>query len=204
MRLAPKKRQTMLFSATMTEEVKSLAALSLQHPVRLAANVKAAAPKLLRQEIIRMKVGILHTTLPQRICVCSFQVWSISFLVKGRRHAEIPFLLMFTSKCLRSGSQCRECQVSNLSMQSQAPLCQQMACNISIVSTPRFAGQGQGGKGGATHSHLCTRLPGWADHHLFLHQEAGPQSKDAVRPGTAACCRGAAWGHDPDGAPGIP
>lgn len=55
-RLTPRKRQTMLFSATMTEEVKSLASLSLQHPVRLAANVKAGAPKLLRQEIVRIKV----------------------------------------------------------------------------------------------------------------------------------------------------
>ena len=56
LRLAPRKRQTMLFSATMTEEVKDLASLSLQHPVRLAANAKSAAPKLLRQEIVRIKV----------------------------------------------------------------------------------------------------------------------------------------------------
>jgi len=46
----------MLFSATMTEEVISLASLSLQHPVRLAANVKAAAPRQLKQEIVRIKV----------------------------------------------------------------------------------------------------------------------------------------------------
>jgi hypothetical protein len=56
LRQAPRKRQTMLFSATMTEEVKSLASLSLQHPVRLAANVKPAAPRQLRQEIVRIKV----------------------------------------------------------------------------------------------------------------------------------------------------
>ena len=56
LRLAPRKRQTMLFSATMTEEVQKLASLSLQNPVRLAADLKSTAPSELTQEIIRIKV----------------------------------------------------------------------------------------------------------------------------------------------------
>ena len=40
----------------MTEEVRDLAALSLQRPVRLAADAAGAAPKTLQQEIIRLKV----------------------------------------------------------------------------------------------------------------------------------------------------
>ena len=55
--MAPSKRQTMLFSATMTEEVRKLVALSLRHPVRLAADAAAAAPKALTQEIVRLKGG---------------------------------------------------------------------------------------------------------------------------------------------------
>ena len=54
--MAPRKRQTMLFSATMTEEVRKLIALSLRQPVRLAANALAAAPDRLTQEILRLKV----------------------------------------------------------------------------------------------------------------------------------------------------
>lgn len=56
-RMAPSRRQTMLFSATMTEEVQKLITLSLKHPVRLAADAKAAAPKQLIQEIVRIRGG---------------------------------------------------------------------------------------------------------------------------------------------------
>ncbi|KAL6758791.1 P-loop containing nucleoside triphosphate hydrolase protein [Haematococcus lacustris] len=54
-RMAPKKRQTMLFSATFNDEVKRLVSLSLKQPVRLAADAAAAVPKDLRQEIVRLK-----------------------------------------------------------------------------------------------------------------------------------------------------
>lgn len=54
-KLAPEQRQTLLFSATMTEQVKDLIDLSLRHPVRLAADESAAAPKALTQEVLRLK-----------------------------------------------------------------------------------------------------------------------------------------------------
>lgn len=54
-KLAPLKRQTLLFSATMTDQVKDLINLSLHHPVRLAADESAAAPKALTQEVLRLK-----------------------------------------------------------------------------------------------------------------------------------------------------
>ncbi|KAK9904069.1 hypothetical protein WJX75_003719 [Coccomyxa subellipsoidea] len=55
LRLTPRKRQTLLFSATMTEEVRDLVALSLQRPVRLAADAAGAAPRSLIQEVVRFK-----------------------------------------------------------------------------------------------------------------------------------------------------
>lgn len=56
-KLAPRKRQTLLFSATMTEQVQQLVKMSLKQPVRLAADAAGKAPEELRQEIIRLKVS---------------------------------------------------------------------------------------------------------------------------------------------------
>lgn len=47
----------MLFSATLTEEVRQLIALSLQSPVRLAADLVGRAPVGLSQEVVRLKVS---------------------------------------------------------------------------------------------------------------------------------------------------
>jgi hypothetical protein len=57
LRLAPAKRQTLLFSATMTESVQALISLSLSAPVRLAADPTASAPTTLRQEVLRIKAS---------------------------------------------------------------------------------------------------------------------------------------------------
>ncbi|PSC68971.1 DEAD-box ATP-dependent RNA helicase 28 [Micractinium conductrix] len=70
-KMAPAWRQTMLFSATMTEEVKKLVALSLNHPVRLAADAKASAPKLLTQEIMRLKGAAAAQKEAALLALCS-------------------------------------------------------------------------------------------------------------------------------------
>ena len=57
LRLCPKRRQTLLFSATLTPEVERLAALSLQSPARLSADGLGAAPSTLTQEIVRVRPG---------------------------------------------------------------------------------------------------------------------------------------------------
>ncbi|CAN6923119.1 unnamed protein product [Brassica oleracea] len=53
-RLCPKRRQTMLFSATMTDEVKELVKLSLNKPLRLSADPSARRPPGLTEEVVRV------------------------------------------------------------------------------------------------------------------------------------------------------
>ncbi|KAJ0236722.1 DEAD-box ATP-dependent RNA helicase 28 [Hirschfeldia incana] len=54
-RLCPKRRQTMLFSATMTEGVKELVKLSLNKPLRLSADPSARRPPGLTEEVVRIR-----------------------------------------------------------------------------------------------------------------------------------------------------
>nr|KYP60880.1 DEAD-box ATP-dependent RNA helicase 28 [Cajanus cajan] len=54
-RLCPKKRQTMLFSATMTEEVDELIKLSLSKPLRLSADPSTKRPATLTEEVVRIR-----------------------------------------------------------------------------------------------------------------------------------------------------
>jgi ATP-dependent RNA helicase DDX27 len=51
-RMCPKRRQTMLFSATMTEEVDALVQLSLNSPVRLSADPSTKRPVTLSEECV--------------------------------------------------------------------------------------------------------------------------------------------------------
>ena len=52
-----KNRQTMLFSATMTEQVKALASVSLSRPVKVFVNNNQTVAFNLRQEFIRIREG---------------------------------------------------------------------------------------------------------------------------------------------------
>ncbi|XP_040837272.1 probable ATP-dependent RNA helicase DDX27 isoform X2 [Ochotona curzoniae] len=54
-RMCSQHRQTMLFSATMTDEVKDLASVSLKNPVRIFVNSNTDVAPFLRQEFIRIR-----------------------------------------------------------------------------------------------------------------------------------------------------
>ncbi|KAL3161562.1 hypothetical protein ABBQ32_010429 [Trebouxia sp. C0010 RCD-2024] len=95
-KLAPRKRQTLLFSATMTEQVQQLVTMSLKQPVRLAADAAGRAPGELRQEIVRLKgrrIGDKEAVL-LTLCSRSFKGGKtiVFFRTKQRAHrAKILF-----------------------------------------------------------------------------------------------------------------
>lgn len=53
----PPSRQTMLFSATMTDSVDELVKVSLNHPVRLFVDPKRSIARSLVQEFVRVRAG---------------------------------------------------------------------------------------------------------------------------------------------------
>ncbi|KAM4622676.1 putative ATP-dependent RNA helicase DDX27 isoform 2-T2 [Discoglossus pictus] len=54
-RLCAQQRQTLLFSATMSEEVQDLASVSLRNPVRIFVNSNTDVAPFLRQEFVRIR-----------------------------------------------------------------------------------------------------------------------------------------------------
>jgi ATP-dependent RNA helicase DDX27 len=54
-RACPSQRQTLLFSATLSEAVSTLAAMSLVNPAHLSADRKQSTPTSLTEEIVRVK-----------------------------------------------------------------------------------------------------------------------------------------------------
>jgi ATP-dependent RNA helicase DDX27 len=68
--LAPRKRQTLLFSATISEKVQQLITLSLQSPVRLAADRPVAVPSTLQQEILRLKGSAAADKVAVLLALC--------------------------------------------------------------------------------------------------------------------------------------
>ncbi|XP_038716538.1 DEAD-box ATP-dependent RNA helicase 28-like [Tripterygium wilfordii] len=81
-RLCPKRRQTMLFSATMTEEVDELIKLSLTKPLRLSADPSAKRPAALTEEVVRIRrmrevnqeavlLALCSKTFPSKVIIFS-------------------------------------------------------------------------------------------------------------------------------------
>lgn len=67
----PKSRQTMLFSATMTETVDKLVRVGMNHPVRLSVDAKKATTTGLTQEFVRLRPGREDKRLATLCVLCT-------------------------------------------------------------------------------------------------------------------------------------
>ena len=77
----PKGRQTMLFSATMTDDVEQLVRLSLRKPVRLFVDPRRSTAKRLVQEFVRVRGGDDHrAALLLSLCTRTFTTETIIFV----------------------------------------------------------------------------------------------------------------------------
>lgn len=81
-RLSPRGRQTMLFSATMTDEVEALASLSLNQPVKIFVSQNTDVAANLHQEFVRVRPNRESDRLPivVGLCVRSFHEHTLVFL----------------------------------------------------------------------------------------------------------------------------
>ncbi|XP_042036137.1 DEAD-box ATP-dependent RNA helicase 28-like [Salvia splendens] len=94
-KLCSKRRQTMLFSATMTEKVDELANLSLNKPVRLSADPTAKRPAALTEEVIRirrMREGNQEAVL---LSICSKSFTSRVIVFSGTKKAAHRLKILF-------------------------------------------------------------------------------------------------------------
>ena len=95
-KLCPRGRQTMLFSATMSENVKSLASLSLNNPAEVRTEALYATAGGLRQQFVRLRKGsdtpVAREAVLASLCSRSFKSKTIVFF-RAKRQAHRTTIL---------------------------------------------------------------------------------------------------------------
>ncbi|XP_015875716.2 DEAD-box ATP-dependent RNA helicase 28 [Ziziphus jujuba] len=94
-RLCPKRRQTMLFSATMTEEVNELVKLSLAKPLRLSADPSAKRPATLTEEVVRIRRMREVNQEAVLLALCSKTFSSKVIIFSGTKQAAHRLKILF-------------------------------------------------------------------------------------------------------------
>ncbi|CAL8099024.1 unnamed protein product [Prunus armeniaca] len=94
-RVCPKRRQTMLFSATMTEEVDELVKLSLTKPVRLSADPSAKRPVTLTEEVVRIRRMREVNQEAVLLALCSKTFTSRVIIFSGTKQAAHRLKILF-------------------------------------------------------------------------------------------------------------
>ncbi|XP_065881941.1 DEAD-box ATP-dependent RNA helicase 28 [Euphorbia lathyris] len=94
-RLCPKRRQTMLFSATMTEEIGELIKLSLTKPLRLSADPSTKRPATLTEEVIRIRRMREVNQEAVLLALCSKTFTSKVIVFSGTKQAAHRLKILF-------------------------------------------------------------------------------------------------------------
>ncbi|KAJ9165956.1 hypothetical protein P3X46_020766 [Hevea brasiliensis] len=94
-KLCPKRRQTMLFSATMTEEINELIKLSLTRPLRLSADPSAKRPATLTEEVVRVRRMREVNQEAVLLALCSKTFTSKVIIFSGTKQAAHRLKILF-------------------------------------------------------------------------------------------------------------
>uniref|UniRef100_A0A5B6ZJW1 DEAD-box ATP-dependent RNA helicase 28 n=1 Tax=Davidia involucrata TaxID=16924 RepID=A0A5B6ZJW1_DAVIN len=94
-RLCPKRRQTMLFSATMTEQIDELIKLSLTRPLRLSADPSTKRPATLTEEVIRIRRMREVNQEEVLLALCSKTFTSRVIIFSGTKQAAHRLKILF-------------------------------------------------------------------------------------------------------------
>ncbi|BFI34140.1 ATP-dependent RNA helicase DDX27 [Marchantia polymorpha subsp. ruderalis] len=84
-RMCPSRRQTMLFSATMTDEVDELVKLSLNFPVRLSADPKTQRPSTLTEEVVKIRPNVEADKEAVLLALCTRSFTSKVIIFSGTK-----------------------------------------------------------------------------------------------------------------------
>ena len=97
----PRERQTLLFSATLTDKVEDLAAVSLRSPVRLSADGASATPDVsfLSQEFVKIRDGSPDDTNEQKeavlLALCSRTYTKRTIIFAGTKQTAHRLKILF-------------------------------------------------------------------------------------------------------------
>ncbi|GAB4852547.1 DEAD-box ATP-dependent RNA helicase 28 [Ancistrocladus abbreviatus] len=94
-RMCPKRRQTMLFSATMTEDVDELIKLSLTKPLRLSADPSTKRPASLTEEVVRIRRMREAHQEAVLLALCSKTFTSKVIIFSGTKQAAHRLKILF-------------------------------------------------------------------------------------------------------------
>ncbi|KAL5706470.1 RNA helicase [Ranunculus cassubicifolius] len=94
-RMCPKSRQTMLFSATMTEEIDELIKLSLNKPLRLSADPSTKRPAKLTEEVVRIRRMREVNQEAVLLALCSKTFTSKVIIFSGTKQAAHRLKILF-------------------------------------------------------------------------------------------------------------